>query len=541
MIKQETGDIDHIVPFSGEKSKVEENSYAIKKEHIETKNVFETFVDPNEILISQTEYKPEEYRIEKELDREKPFLCANTFFVSSTRDGVFNSLNELTIEGKCFLICCLELILKQGEFDTIQWIEENTKFDSYEIFNIIKRWIANPIDKDSSKGKKNHRKNSKIFIKPRKSLDEDFDITDIDKSELTHYPEENQELNNIEFHDWKKSYKTEKKEDWEGIKCDICSKKFRTEDKLKLHICNICDICNKPFAQRKDLRIHKERVHEGKKTCSCNECGAKFFRKHELVRHTKHVHEKEKEKKHNCSLCSSSFLRKIELRKHFSKEHEGIKPNECNICNKSFFEKSKLKNHIEKVHEGKKRCLCPICGSSFFDKHSLAVHIKCVHEKEKLYNELLHCSICNAGFSTKQHLNRHTSAVHEAKKPHLCSLCGVSFAVKERLTRHIAAVHSKETHICTICNVEKPSIDALKSHIKSTHERLPCEQCGKLIGKALMTRHLRDIHSLAKEKKFKCEICGKFASNQKHNLTVHMKIHTGENKKDKSLLFKHSI
>ena len=110
MIKQETGDIDHILPFSGEKSKVEENSHAIKKEHIETKNVFETFVDPNEILISQqAEYKPEE------LDREKPFLCANTFFVSSTRDGFFNSLNELTIEGKCFLICCLELILKQGE------------------------------------------------------------------------------------------------------------------------------------------------------------------------------------------------------------------------------------------------------------------------------------------------------------------------------------------------------------------------------------------------------------------------------------------
>ena len=117
MIKQETGDIAHIVPFSGEKSKVEENSNAIKKEHIETNNVFETFVDPNEILISQTEYKPEEYRIEKELDRreDKPFLCANTFFVSSTSDGVFNSLNELTIEGKCFLICCLELILKQGE------------------------------------------------------------------------------------------------------------------------------------------------------------------------------------------------------------------------------------------------------------------------------------------------------------------------------------------------------------------------------------------------------------------------------------------
>ena len=109
MIKQETGDIDHILPFSGEKSKVEENSHAIKKEHIETKNVFETFVDPNEILISQqAEYKPEE------LGREKPFLCANTFFVSSTRDGFFNSLNELTIEGKCFLICCLELILKQG-------------------------------------------------------------------------------------------------------------------------------------------------------------------------------------------------------------------------------------------------------------------------------------------------------------------------------------------------------------------------------------------------------------------------------------------
>ena len=59
--------------------------------------------------------------------------------------------------------------------------------------------------------------------------DEDFDITDIDKSELTYFPEENQEnFHNIEFHDGKKSYKTEKKEEEFGIKCDICSKKFRT-------------------------------------------------------------------------------------------------------------------------------------------------------------------------------------------------------------------------------------------------------------------------------------------------------------------------
>ena len=114
MIKQETGDIDHIVPFSEGKLEVEENCQDIKKEHIETKNIFETFVDPNETFIDREEYKPEEYRIENELDREKHFLCANSFFVSSTRDGVFNSLNELTIEGKCFLICCLELILKQG-------------------------------------------------------------------------------------------------------------------------------------------------------------------------------------------------------------------------------------------------------------------------------------------------------------------------------------------------------------------------------------------------------------------------------------------
>ena len=42
-----------------------------------------------------------------------------------------------------------------------------------------------------------------------------------------------------------------------------------------------------------------------------------------------------------------------------------------------------------------------------------------------------------------------------------------------------------------------------------------------------MKRHIRDCHSSHEDKKFKCEICGTFATNAEDRLKVHMNIHTG--------------
>ena len=290
----------------------------------------------------------------------------------------------------------------------------------------------------------------------------------------------------------------------------------------------VCNVCNKAFSRKEKLKRHVQMVHEGTKKCTCTHCGEQFFDNYHLTRHIKNIHEKEKE--HICPVCNSCFLLKKELKDHISKMHEESKPYDCQFCDKSFKKEESWIKHKERVHEGKvKDWQCTICGANFYDKTVLETHIKGVHEKQKLYTEKLPCSICKKEFNTKQHLNRHISSVHERKKPHLCSLCGSSFADKGMLANHVASIHDKESHICPICNVEKTSLHYLNAHIRNQHEKIPCDQCGKSIGKDCMKRHLRDSHSSPGDKKFKCEVCGKFATNRKLSLIVHMKSHSTKN------------
>ena len=96
------------------------------------------------------------------------------------------------------------------------------------------------------------------------------------------------------------------------------------------------------------------------------------------------------------------------------------------------------------------------------------------------------------------------------------------------MKEHMIVAHNKEKHICSICKVEKPSLNRLKHHMNINHIRIPCEHCGKLLGKAMMKRHIRDCHSSYEDKKFKCEVCGTFATNAEDRLKVHMNIHTGD-------------
>ena len=71
------------------------------------------------------------------------------------------------------------------------------------------------------------------------------------------------------------------------------------------------------------------------------------------------------------------------------------------------------------------------------------------------------------------------------------------------MKEHMIVAHNKEKHICSICKVEKPSLNRLKHHMNINHIRIPCEHCGKLLGKAMMKRHIRDCH--------RCEIFGFFS------------------------------
>lgn len=96
--------------------------------------------------------------------------------------------------------------------------------------------------------------------------------------------------------------------------------------------------------------IEQKGLHGSKsKIYGCQDCGRKFFRKSDLVRH-------------------------IQI-------HLGIKPNVCKYCGKKFIQRSALTVH-NRVHTGEKPYSCNICSHAFSDSSSLARHRR-IHDRKK--------------------------------------------------------------------------------------------------------------------------------------------------------------
>ena len=108
-----------------------------------------------EILASFCETKLEEKDKKDFLsiqDEKGPYFCDKSLFESSSNDGFLNSLEELTMMGTRFFLCCLHLLLKSDERngieDTCTFIEDKRGLDLSKstVFKIINSWVANPKD-----------------------------------------------------------------------------------------------------------------------------------------------------------------------------------------------------------------------------------------------------------------------------------------------------------------------------------------------------------------------------------------------------------
>ena len=110
------------------------------------------------------------------------------------------------------------------------------------------------------------------------------------------------------------------------------------------------------------------------------------------------------------------------------------------------------------------------------------------------------------------------------KKPKkLCPECGISI---QNLKTHLNNVHFGEKQICPHCAIELSCLRSLKEHVKKVHEKIPCAECGKMVGPQEMGRHMQS-HLPDELKKYKCDICGKgFPTNQ--HFKNHRNMHTGE-------------
>ena len=109
-------------------------------------------------------------------------------------------------------------------------------------------------------------------------------------------------------------------------------------------------------------------------------------------------------------------------------------------------------------------------------------------------------------------------------KKKVCEDCGV---VLFNLGNHMKSVHANSQVSCAECGKFFRNTVFLKGHINKVRNKIPCSICKDMIGKGRLSFHMHQKHTLASERKHKCEICGK-GFFDKSQLKDHINVHTGE-------------
>lgn len=148
--------------------------------------------------------------------------------------------------------------------------------------------------------------------------------------------------------------------------CAHCAEAFSTADGRKQHIRNAhgkrfsCDACKARFTRRHDLDKHYKIVHLKERRFACEYCPMTFGQKHHLVRHTRSLHLKLRD--FGCNLCPARFSREEHLYNHTRAVHGLWRPYFCIMCEFKFPDKKGLKSHIKEAHNVKAERISTFAG-----------------------------------------------------------------------------------------------------------------------------------------------------------------------------------
>lgn len=127
-----------------------------------------------------------------------------------------------------------------------------------------------------------------------------------------------------------------------NFKCGICSKLFRDNYDLKIHLrthrkesCEKCNYCSKKFCDPATLRKHIKYIHVdnglSEKQFICRKCHKRFKYKNSLKTHLQTIH-------------------KFGQHRNITKSKRRIYKCPVNECEKSFTYKSNCNAHLRRFH-----------------------------------------------------------------------------------------------------------------------------------------------------------------------------------------------
>ncbi|CAC5418421.1 KRAB [Mytilus coruscus] len=374
--------------------------------------------------------------------------------------------------------------------------------------------------------------------------------------------------------------------------CSLCGKGYITTKEYEKHMMvhaerpYQCEMCRRRFDTEEKLKIHFEGQHANRpRNFQCGNCHKLFLTMQHLKEHIL-IHSDEKN--FTCEICYKSFFRETSYKLH--KKTHLIGPFPCKICKKEFKYEKTLRTHINFKHIDKiivpetnenisesgdgntseklkehtatenvtdidpgreekndedRRIEMDAADESktkenMFDVNSkgdsdeLETQNKAEDNKVKVKEEKeevlfrtrqtnFTCEECGKVFNRKDNLKNHMR-LHSGAKPFVCTICNKSFRQSAHLYRHTKSHTGERNEICTICGKAFFRPEHLRKH-QLQHlppEQKPfnfCELCGKNV--INMRRHIRRIHEEGKS--FFCFDCKqkfRFEENFKNHVVL---------------------